>query len=1514
MKKSFSLFSAAMATLLLPAAHVSAQQLRQTGNERALLTKVEAEAKTTPADLHRQMAEFRANHPLLFKARILMPNNESGLRDVVSQHVVRHSYKATAKPAANTLSPILKAKGVTFGRELWADVLQSNHWYDGAANYGFYSFGVGPTIEVSEKYTSPYMYANAGGCLNGDRLDIITYNSSVGTMSHYYFNAKTGDYDSGSYLSDYSLWSTETAVAPDGKVYGVFYSADATRFELGIVDYANNSRTTIGQVNHYYVALGMTKDKTLYGVATDGNLYRINTSTAKETLVGATGVNITNSDGTWNVQSGEIDQTTDVFYWACTDSNNLSALYSVDLSTGKATKIGEMANNEQMTLLSVPAETVKDAAPGLASNLSIAFDKASLTGKVSFTMPTTTYVGNSLSGQLSYTLSVDGSAVKTGSAAAGASVSEQITTKRGNHLLAVVVSNASGEGPKAYTTRFIGDDTPFAPNNVKANLDVTTGKVKLSWNAVTQGINKGYVADIKYTVTRYPDEKTIATNTTATSVDDVLPSGKLTGYYYKVTATSGTRKSEEATSNSVSYGDMLEPPFTEGFDSESSLNIFTIIDANNDGQTWSFCSDDGSGQSSAQISYSTTVDHDDWLITPPLKLKAGTIYTISYRVASKGASYPELLEVNYGDKPTAAAMTGVLVEKSEITNQQYVTVKKELTPEKDGVYYFGFHCTSDHDWCYQLVLDDISVTGNSQKAPDAITDINVVPSTDGTNFATVNFTTPSKAIDGTALSSDLEVSILRDGEEIQEMAALKPGTTYYYKDSYAKTGFNTYQVVAKNDAGTGRESKEVKVYVGLDTPNEPANINYAVADNAITLTWDPVTTGSNGGYVDPKDITYNVYELEETSTGVNLPFVDNVSDPTITIPYKVNEGTQEMINYVLGAENSLGEGPRVMSPGIIVGAPYTLPFEEHFKGGKLDNAMWWISKSGSSAFDLMQGLSADGDGGCVGYVSTADSDNATLGSGKMSLSGAANPTLVFSNMSTAAKAGAKIVVYIHKPDQTQQQLCVVDYSKLDNSAKDWKTTSVKIGKEYTSLPYVTFTFVTTAPNGETVYFDNIYLRDVVAKDLRATLSAPSRVRKGETVTAKVGITNMGSTDVQSYTVKLYAGKKLVDTKTFDETLAPYASATKQFAYKTTMADASPLTLKAEVELDGDATPDDNVATADVALLASTKTAPASVTATTADHLSVDVAWTKVSETSETITDDFEDYTAWDMDEFGDWTATYGEKGLAKGPFSKTYPHPNEGKRFAYTLVETSTWLSTDVTDMYPCVKPHSGDHYLASFYSVENSKFIVADNWLISPSLTGEKQTVTFWANNFVSAALSYPETFEVLYSTTGTSLDDFKSTGKTFTAEGGTWKQYSVELPEGTTYFAIHNNTADTYMFMLDDITYRAGCGKVAGYNIYRDGELIKQVSADANTFTDKNVEGGSHRYGVSAVYAGGESEMTLASPVTAIENVTATEAVAPYDVYTSDGKLVKKNARSLKGLAAGVYVVGGKAVTVRQ
>lgn len=570
------------------------------------------------------------------------------------------------KPHNSTL--MLKAQKVPFGREQWGNVVKSTRWDNGTSEYGFYSFGASGSIDINELFTDDNMYANASGAMVGNRLDVIRYNREQNVMYHYLYNATTGECEDVSYLTDFSMWATETAVSADNKVYGVFFTGDAEGTELGIADYANETRTAIGTVSRYYVALGITKDNVLYG-----------------------------------------------------------------------------------------------------------------------------------------------------------------------------------NGPKAYVNSFIGDDIPLKPTNVKATVDIKTGKVNLSWTAVTKGINGGYVGDMKYNVVRYPDNKAIATATAATSVSDMLPGGDLTGYYYTVQAISGQRKSESVKSNSISFGDVLEPPYYQNFENANSMNTLTVLDENNDGTTWQFLEDDGSNQSAVSISYAE-VDHDDWLVLPALNLKAGVLYNLSYRVATQGASYPEELEVKYGAEPTAAAMIHEVASKTEYTNQDYVTVKKEIVVDKDQVAYIGFHCTSSADWCYQLVLNNISVVGNSLKAPDAITEISTTAATDGSLKVRIDFTAPSKAIDGTKLTSDMEVKIVRDGEVIQEMGAIKPGQKYYYLDNYAQNGYNYYSVIASNDEGVGRESKVVEAYVGEDTPAKVQNIKYSVDNDVITLTWDPVTTGQHGGY------------------------------------------------------------------------------------------------------------------------------------------------------------------------------------------------------------------------------------------------------------------------------------------------------------------------------------------------------------------------------------------------------------------------------------------------------------------------------------------------------------------------------------------------------------------------------------------------------------------------------------------------------------------------------------------
>ena len=153
---------------------------------------------------------------------------------------------------------------------------------------------------------------------------------------------------------------------------------------------------------------------------------------------------------------------------------------------------------------------------------------------------------------------------------------------------------------------------------------------------------------------------------------------------------------------------------------------------------------------------------------------------------------------------------------------------------------------------------------------------------------------------------------------------------------------------------------------------------------------------------------------------------------------------------------------------------------------------------------------------------------------------------------------------------------------------------------------------------------------------------------------------------------------------------------------------------------------------------------------------------------------------------------------------------------------------------------------------------------------------------------------------------------GDTHEQSTATWTEVKVDVPEGTRYFAIHHNTSSdqAFIFMIDDITYESSTGPVS-YNIYRDGEyLSNSIKLESG---DIVWDGTDHNYSVTAVYAdGSESEPTSIKVTTAIQKVGANGEIL-YDVYTIDGKLLLKDAKSLKSLGKGIYVINGQKTIIR-
>ena len=128
-------------------------------------------------------------------------------------------------------------------------------------------------------------------------------------------------------------------------------------------------------------------------------------------------------------------------------------LYSVDLSTGTATKLGDFDGTTGMVGMVIPQDLADEGAPARATNMTVDFAGESLTGNVAFTAPTTTYAGAALDGELTYTVSVNGVEAATGTTTAGASVTVPVTVARSaSYQFTVVTKNAAGTSCLLYTS------------------------------------------------------------------------------------------------------------------------------------------------------------------------------------------------------------------------------------------------------------------------------------------------------------------------------------------------------------------------------------------------------------------------------------------------------------------------------------------------------------------------------------------------------------------------------------------------------------------------------------------------------------------------------------------------------------------------------------------------------------------------------------------------------------------------------------------------------------------------------------------------------------------------------------------------------------------------------------------------------------------------------------------------------------------------------------------------------
>lgn len=597
----------------------------------------------------------------------------------------------------------------------------------------------------------------------------------------------------------------------DNKVYTWCY-VNNYNTALGIFDADSETVQLVGQgqISPKIVALTSDGAGKLYAIGDDGKLYNVDKTNGSLTQEFDLGVYSMSGNG----QSAAYDPATGKIYYGAVSMYSAS-LYEIDLEAQTCTKVYDFPTGKRYNGFYIPGPDTKKAAPAAPENLTATYTGTATDMNVSFTAPTTTFGGVEMSGELQYTVMVDGVSADTGTIDVGAEYSETISMTEGVHTVMAYLSNTAGDGAKAQVKAFAGYDTPGPVSNLEINAEGNL--VTLSWNA-PEGLNGGTpdMSKLRYKVTRFPGEVEVASGIAETTLTDEIPEGLLREYSYTVTVVYDDVEGESVSSDSLMIGSPYEVPYSQNFEDAESLSDITykaICEGRGCNQQWQIV--DLDGNKCLRLAYQYYQAVRDHIFTAPMQLYAGVPYTLKFKVKCAVAGERPELRVNLSKSQTSNTSDYIypwITSRIDyLSNEENVGEFTELsydfTVEESGVYSIDFFDTTN-SWTENqyIYLDDIEVTGVFP-VPAPVDNLYATPFEAGSRDIKINFTLPSKDVNGAELTSISKVVISRGStvvEELEKMPGtnkpLTPGAAVEYLIENAPRGFQAYSVVVYNGA------------------------------------------------------------------------------------------------------------------------------------------------------------------------------------------------------------------------------------------------------------------------------------------------------------------------------------------------------------------------------------------------------------------------------------------------------------------------------------------------------------------------------------------------------------------------------------------------------------------------------------------------------------------------------------------------------------------------------------------
>lgn len=466
-----------------------------------------------------------------------------------------------------------------------------------------------------------------------------------------------------------------------------------------------------------------------------------------------------------------------------------------------------------------------------------------------------------------------------------------------------------------------------------------------------------------------------------------------------------------------------------------------------------------------------------------------------------------------------------------------------------------------------------------------------------------------------------------------------------------------------------------------------------------------------------------------------------------------------------------------------------------------------------------------------------------------------------------------------------------------------------------------------------IYVEGSFTKKNVDQSITLT-SVPSQMKIGETGTITVKVKNIGLTEIDrdDYQVNLYVNGIKAEGPKEGKMKDLEKSESREYTFTINAAQVGKLEIYAEVVNGKDEEALNNKTEVAQIIVLSDKVLPTVVLSGKNRLGSVNLTW---NDPKGHVCDGAEQYAAFSYDGLGAWTMVDGDKGYTQSANnfngSINYPNKNNPKAFiVFDPIKAGFDLAVGGTKF----APHNGSQYFAGWFSAmpDDSEAggheVDNDDYMVSPTLSGNAQTISFWAKGYrgTEAAgyqtdMIFNETMEVLYTNDADNLNPttYQVAKEQFSVNDQAWEQYTADLPAGAKHFALHRTskaaeTTETelgavtipgtgsYVMMIDDIEFQIEPLTVTGYNVYKNGEKIATLEASTVTYNATNAAD-TDLFTVTAIYAEGESANSNPFSIAIVNSIEPTSIMAADNGINGTFDL---NGRLVKGqLRPGIYVV---------